>query len=190
MNDRIRSIPTDDLSEVRGLLEGESLHLFEAAFREHHAALLQYLRHRVRSESDAHDIAQETYLRLLRYRENQDLDSLKALLFRIAGNLVVMRARKARAQHWADHRPLDEEPELTCGDPSQEQRLAGEQQLDRLMAVIQRLPVKCQQVFVLSRFHDMTYLQIANRCGISIKMVEKHIAKALEICRNEVGGDR
>jgi len=169
-------------------LDRQSHPLFEAAFREHHASLLRYVRRRVGSEADAHDITQEAYLSLLRYRENQDLSSLKALLFRIATNLLGMRARTARTRFWALHRPLDEELEaLSSEAPSQEQRLFDEQQLEQLMKVIHSLPRKCQQVFVLSRFHDMTYPEIAARCGITVKMVEKHIAKALDNCRTKVG---
>jgi DNA-directed RNA polymerase specialized sigma24 family protein len=50
------------------------------------------------------------------------------------------------------------------------------------------LPPKCQQVFLLSRAQRMTYPQIAVHCGISVKMVEKHISHALEICARKVGG--
>jgi RNA polymerase sigma-70 factor (ECF subfamily) len=181
--------PSADLTGEAGIaLDDESKRLFEAAFREHQASLVQYLCSRVSSD-EARDIAQEAYLRVLRYRENQDLDSLKALLFRIAANLIGMRARTAQAQHWADHRPFDEALGLPTGEASQQRRLDAEQQLDRLMEVIKGLPSKCQQAFVLSRFHDMSYPEIAKRCGISVKMVEKHIAKALEILRTEVGGD-
>jgi RNA polymerase sigma factor (sigma-70 family) len=170
-------------------LEGESKRLFEATFRQHHTSLVDYVRSQVGNDTEARDIAQEAYFRLLRYRENQDVDSLKALLFRIATNLIAMRARTARRQYWGNHRPFDEELGIPTDEPPQEQRLAQEQQLDRLMAVIQQLPAKCQQVFVLSRFHDMSYPEIAARCGISVKMVEKHITKALAICRTEVGDE-
>jgi RNA polymerase sigma factor (sigma-70 family) len=163
--------------------------LFEAAFRAHHASLIRYLRRRVANDSEARDIAQEAYLRLFRYRDKQDLSSLKALVFRIATNLLGMRARTARTHHSVDHRSLDEALELPTNDPSPEQHLLAEQQLHRLMEAIQRLPAKCQQVFVLSRFHDMGYPEIAVRLGISVKMVEKHITHALTICRQAVGGE-
>lgn len=189
MNNRAGNISADDLENSKRPLDSGSKPLFEAAFRAHHASLIRFLRRRVGSDADARDIAQDAYLRLLRYRENQNADSLKALVFRIATNLVGMRARTARAHRWSSHRPLDEELELPANDPSPEQCLCAEQQLDRLMEVIKRLPTKCQQVFVLSRFHDMNYSEIAVRCGISVKMVEKHITKALEICRTEVGDD-
>lgn len=171
-------------------LDRDAQSLFDAAFREHYVPLVQYLRRRIGSDSEARDLAQDAYVRLLRYRENQNLESLKALLFRIATNLMGMRSRRARARHWNEHQPIDEELAIAANCPSQEQQLGDQQQLDRLMAVIQRLPTKCRQVFVLSRFHDMAYPEIAERCGISVKMVEKHITKALAFCRAEVGDSR
>ena len=57
------------------------------------------------------------------------------------------------------------------------------QQLDRLMEIVKRLPPKCQQVFILARFHDMDYSEIAARCGITVKTVEKHVASIYDKLR-------
>ncbi|MFC4313716.1 RNA polymerase sigma factor [Steroidobacter flavus] len=189
MSRRAAVISEPDIA-IESPLDHEAQPLFEAAFREHYTPLVQYLRRRIGCESEARDLAQDAYVRLLRYRENQNLESLKALLFRIATNLMGMRSRRARARRWNEHQPMDEELIVAADSPSQEQQLGDQQQLDRLMAAIQRLPNKCRQVFVLSRFHDMAYPEIATRCGISVKMVEKHITKALAICRAEVGDSR
>ncbi len=85
--------PADNFDAIRKPLDGESKPLFEAAFRAHYDSLIHYIRSRVGSDAEARDIAQEAYLRLMRYREDQDAASLKALVFRIATNLVIMRAR-------------------------------------------------------------------------------------------------
>lgn len=175
----------DELADLRQPLDGDSKPLFEAAFRANYGSLIHYIRARVGSDAEARDIAQEAYLRLLRYREHQDSASLKALVFRIATNLVSMRARAIRVR--PDHEPLDAALEVPANEPTPERRLLTEQQLARLAEVIQRLPPKCQQAFVLSRFHHMGYQEIADRLRISVKMVEKHIAHALSICRQEVG---
>jgi RNA polymerase sigma-70 factor (ECF subfamily) len=175
----------DDLDDTRQPLDGESKPLFEAAFRAHSDSLIRYLRSRVGSDAEARDIAQDAYLRLMRYREHQDPVSLKALVFRIATNLVSMRARAVRVR--PDHEPLEAALEVPANDPTPERQLLTEQQLARLTEVIQRLPPRCQQAFVLSRFHDMGYQEIAARLKISVKMVEKHVAHALSICRREVG---
>lgn len=161
----------------------------ERAFRQHKRALLRLLRRRVGNEDDAAEIAQEAYLRLLRYEHERDPGAIRALLYRIAINLVRMRAREMQRRGGYDV-PLEPNTEwLACGTPSQEQQLIDRQRLDLLMSAIQSLPEKCHQVFILSRFHDMSYPQIAERCGISVKMVEKHISKALLVCRARLGDE-
>src|SRR5436189_111345 len=45
---------------------------------------------------------------------------------------------------------------------------------------------KCKKVFVLSRFENKKYQEIANELGISVKAVEAHISKALQTLRNKL----
>ena len=55
-----------------------------------------------------------------------------------------------------------------------------------LYKTIEQLPPKCRQVFLLSRVRRMTYGEIAQHCGISRKMVEKHVSHALAVCMQKV----
>ena len=71
--------------------------------------------------------------------------------------------------------------------PSADREIAASQDLEILYEAIENLPPKCRQVFLLSRAQRMTYPQIAVHCGISVKMVEKHICHALAICMKKVG---
>lgn len=166
-------------------LDREAQSMFDVAFRNHHASLVQYLHRRVGSEAEAADIAQEAYLRVLRYRGNQDFASLKALLYRIAINLVIMRRREAAAHHLSDHVPLDDLAVASAEVPH-DQRLDDQQRLASILSAIKCLPDKCRHVFLLSRFHGMSNREIAVRCGISVRMVEKQISKALAVCRARV----
>ena len=72
--------------------------------------------------------------------------------------------------------------------PSAEREVLASQTLDLLLETIEQLPPKCKQVFLLSRASDMTYPEIAAHCGISVKMVEKHISRAIAACLEKVGG--
>lgn len=159
---------------------------FALAFREYRPALLRFLRRRVGNDADADEIAQEAYLRLLRYSGQTDPGALKALLYRIAINLVGMRARRAASHREFAHFSIDEIA-LDSGAAPHDQQLIDEERLRLLAAAIRTLPERCRQIFILSRFHDMSYAQIATHCDISVKMVEKHISKALAVCRLKVG---
>jgi RNA polymerase sigma-70 factor (ECF subfamily) len=153
--------------------------------RRHHDALLLFLRRRLAVPEDAFDAAQETYLRMLRYEGSRTIESPRSMLFRIAANVAVDQGRAAVTRRAADHLALDD-VELASEEPSGERALASEQDLKMLVAAIDGLPPRCRQVFLLSRVDGMTYPQIARHCGISVKMVEKHVSHALLVCAAKV----
>lgn len=180
MSDRVLKALSDPLKVEDQLF-------FARAYREHYPALVSFVRHRVGSDSEASDIAQEAYLRVMRYRDEQDVAALRALLFRIALNLLTDRARLARTEHHAEHVPLEEELPLLANDPSQYRHVVGKQELQRALAAVEKLPRKCREVFVLSRLQGMNHQQIAERLRISIKAVERHMTRAIHECRKRVG---
>ncbi len=173
----------EDLSlaaEARGLC-------VTTLIREHHTGLLQFLRRRLRRREDAADVAQETYVRMLQYEGSSQIRSPGSLLYRVAINVANDLGRSELARGGGNSSSLDDQ-ELVSPEPSPERSLAAQQDLNVLLAVIEGLPPRCRQVFLLSRVHELSYPQIAERCGISVKMVEKHISHALAICLSKVGG--
>jgi RNA polymerase sigma-70 factor (ECF subfamily) len=159
---------------------------FDAFVREQRRPLLQFLRTRTASEQDAEDVLQESLSRLLRYRDSESPEGWKHLLYRIAINATHDQHRAAASRHGNEHVPLDG-MELATAEPTPEQHAAYDQQVARLTQAILALPPKCQRVYLLKRVHGLSRAQIAERCGISVKMVEKHIATALAQLRRKVG---
>lgn len=157
-------------------------------FSEHRASLQGFLRKRL-GEVEVEDAMQETFLRLLNYQTHHAVEHPSVLLYRIAEHVALDFARRARSHRVAAHCPLDE-MQLLSEAPTQEQQLLAEQELELLIDAIERLTPRCQEVFLLSRMENMSYPQIAARCGISVKMVEKHISRALAELRARVGGSR
>jgi RNA polymerase sigma factor (sigma-70 family) len=159
----------------------------QETIRRHHESLMRFLRQRLRVKEDAADVAQETYIRMMQYEGTRHIASPSSMLFRIAINVANDLGRSEQARRVSNQVPLDG-VELAADLPTPERQIAAEQDLELLYATIEQLPPKCRNVFLLSRVKRMTYPEIAQHCGISVKMVEKHISHALAICMKKVGG--
>jgi|SRR6185312_14286098 len=167
---------------------GETALDFETFFQTHRPALIAFLRRRTASEADAEEIAQESYARLLGYGfgDSRPSKTWRSLLYRIAANLATSHFRQRRSHHLDSQHDLDE-VELACDAPSQERTVAARQELMLARQALEALSPKCRRVFLLSRAHHKTYPEIAQMCGISVKMVEKYMSQALGALRRAVG---
>jgi RNA polymerase sigma factor (sigma-70 family) len=61
--------------------------------------------------------------------------------------------------------------------------LASNQSVEALLATIELLPLRCREAFMLHKFDGLSHAEVAQRMGISRKMVEQHMALALQACR-------
>jgi len=146
--------------------------------------LIAYLQRKTRGDADAEDLVQEAFVRF--HRAGHDLGAADArpLLFVIARNLQLDRWKAAgretarRSPH--DINDLVDGPQAIASEtPDAEDGLIRRQNLAAATAVIRALPPKTRDAFLLHRFENLTYRQIAGRLGVSVSMVEKHIAEAL-----------
>jgi RNA polymerase sigma factor (sigma-70 family) len=185
MSYRSENALADELSfRAEPACEALSVH---DTIRRHHDSLIRFLRQRLRIKEDAADVAQETYIRMMKYEGSSEIQSPSSVLFRIAINVANDLGRSEQARRANDQTSIDE-LEVASDTPPVERQIAAEQDLGLLYEAIENLPPKCRHVFLLSRVHHMTYPQIAAHCRISVKMVEKHISHALAICMKKVGG--
>lgn len=155
--------------------------------RRYHDSLIHFLRQRLRTPEDANDVAQEAYIRMMQYQNSRQIRSPSSMLFRIAINVANDLGRSEQVRRVSDRCSL-ESVDLVSDTPSPEREVSAKQELALLRAAIEDLPPKCRQAFLLSRERGMTYPEIAAHCGISVKMVEKHISRALAVCMKKVGG--
>lgn len=161
---------------------------FDAAIAAHRGELLLYMRKRLREHETADDLTQETLSRMMKYRDSPGIEDYRLMLFRIANNLILEYRRAAWRHHAADHVSLDEIEPLSSDAPSPERIVGARMMVDLLIKeTLAGLPRRCRLAFTLSRFQGLTYPQVAERMGISVKVVEKHVSRALLACRDAVG---
>lgn len=145
--------------------------------RTHCGRLLRFFaRHGARQ--DAADLVQESFARLAgaRAKRGAAIERPEAYLSTIASNLLRDRARIALSRSLARHIPTDEVP-LAGHDPIA--ALEARDQIERLQASLARLSPKTRSIFLAHRRDGMTYKDIANQTGLSVKAVERRMSKAI-----------
>lgn len=154
---------------------------FAAFARTQYDDLLAYVRARARGAPGAQDIVQESFLRAMIAARRGRVADTRAYLFRIARNLLIDEARlnRTRASWLTPEGICDDHP---CEDATPERTLIARQDLMQLLAIVARLPPRCQEVFMLRRFEDLDQAVIAKRLGLSRRTVEKHLRIALGRC--------
>lgn len=188
MNSGFQPVWTNPVAEAVALSVGEC---FDAFLREEREALVKFLRTRLPTEEDAQDAAQESMARMVRYRDTEPAEAWKRLLFRIAVNVAYDQQRYARSHHATGHVSYEDALEATPAEaPAQDEQLVQQQALAEVAEVILTLSPRCQEIFLLNRVEGMTYVQVAETCGISLKAVEKHMTRALAALRKQLGKPR
>jgi RNA polymerase sigma factor (sigma-70 family) len=149
----------------------------------HRAALHRYLCKFTSGAEDIEDLVQETYLRVYALPDYHSVDSPKALLFRIAHNLAIERARRQKTQatdSMADFELLN----VYSTEAPADQQIDARRRFESFCAAIDRLPPVCRRVFVLRKVYRLSHTEIAAVLGLSHSTIEKHVAKGLVRCRD------
>lgn len=149
--------------------------------------LLNHLTRTIKDRDGAADIVQEAYVRVLALQQSgQVVSQPRALLYHTARNLVIDRHRRNEVR--GESVQVDDMPEEfdMLAAPSAcepDVALASSQAVDAMLQTIDKLPVRCREAFILHRFDGLPHAEVAERMGISRKMVEQHIKLAMDACR-------
>jgi RNA polymerase sigma factor (sigma-70 family) len=148
-------------------------------FTKYRASLHRYLARLVRFE-DAAELVQETYYRMLRHGGTVRLEAMaRAFLFHTATNLARDHRRRRLTHRTDQHTPLEMQ-EIGQDHLGPDEQLVGEQTLSVIESAIAGLPSDTRTVFLLHRFRDLSYPQIAEMMNLSTRTVARKMAEALE----------
>lgn len=156
---------------------------FDRNILPHEESLRIWCRRRRLPPDDIDDIIQEAYAILASRDRLDDLISPNAYLFRIVHSLVVRDARRARIVPFEPIERMESLERLEAArDPFSPERIAiGREDMRRMAAVIQAMPARVRDAFVMRRVQGFSQREIAERMAISESTVEKHIASGLAL---------
>lgn len=153
------------------------------------SSLVRWVARILGSEPAAEDVAQSLYIKVQTVEDHPPIINKRSFLFRLASNLAIDHIRSAR-RHDALFAPDVNTLHVPSAEPSAEGRLLDQEKVRRLAAVVETMPPRCRQVFVLIKFDELSVAETATRLGISQDMVRKHIRHALQICHQALAGDQ
>lgn len=156
----------------------------EAIYLNHQSELQFHLTRIVDCPEIAADLAQESFIIFFREAQKQTIDHPRGFLFRIAKNLAYDHIKHRKVtENYAQTKEQSLPPPSEF--PSAEKLVSIDERLAAITRILDELPLRTREIFVLNRIYGMTYAETAQELGISDSAVEKHMAKALLHCRKQ-----
>lgn len=168
---------------------GRDRRLIERGLKAHDKILVSWLTKKFGDRELAEDLAQEAHLRVWQYAEHNDVVHLKPLLFKTAANLAAneFRSRGRMRASGVSVGIVDDAADIVPSDePSPERAAVARADAKLSLEAIRTLPERQRRAFVMSRFEDQSYADIATTLGVSVSSVEKYIMAALAVLRMAV----
>jgi RNA polymerase sigma-70 factor (ECF subfamily) len=148
-------------------------------YREHHSWLVSWLDKRVQCRLQAEDHAQDTFVRLMTSGQTPNLHEPRPYLATIAKNLLINHWRRTSIEQVYLER-LSLLPEATA--LSAEENAIILETLQEIDELLNHLPEKARKAFFMSQIDGLTYLEIAEKLGVSDRMVRKYMVQAMVQC--------
>jgi RNA polymerase sigma-70 factor (ECF subfamily) len=166
---------------------------FEQLFQKYYPRLTMYAAHILGNMKEAEDLVQDVFLDIWEKRTNPDAKkNIPAFLYAIIHNKCINHLKTKLIKEKYIHRQIKFETEElyhisfnNSGDfISFDEKLHAE-----LEDLIKKMPQQCGTAFRLRWIEGKKIREIAEMMNISSTMVDKHLAKGIEIARNNLSGE-
>jgi RNA polymerase sigma-70 factor (ECF subfamily) len=172
---------------INGIKQGD-IAAFEELYRQYYIFLCLVAEHIVRNPSDAEEIVSDVFVKLWNIRDKIDITtSIKWYLVKAVRNTSLNHLEKNKTCNnltislsASDYEILAWDSDYPLG------QLFQKEILNILDLSINELPDACREIFLLSRYEDMTYCKIAGKLGISINTVKTQMKIALARLRENL----
>ncbi len=156
---------------------------FEKLFRKYYSYLCSFANTYLHDTEISQDIVQDIFFRLWQIKDElPDDTNLQAYLFKSVQNSCL---------NYIKHQKIEEKYKAFSANDQNSvfghNNLAETNELQmKIRMAIDKLPPERRRVFIMHRFEELKYKEIADKLNISIKTVENQIGKALAFLRNEL----
>jgi RNA polymerase sigma-70 factor (family 1) len=158
---------------------------FETFFKTHYSNLCAYANKYVQDIDAAEEIVQELFFQIWQRKEELTItSSLKSYLFRSVHNSCLNYIKQKSIHRKHEQTILTENRDDIYHedhDHPEEDDMGS-----TVRAAIEKLPPERRKVFIMSRYEELSYKDIAEKLNLSVKTVENQIGKALKFLREKL----
>lgn len=166
--------------EILDLLKKDGNKAIEIIFKKYYKDLCMTANRYIRDINHAEDLIQELLYDIWVKRDTLNItSSLSSYLRKSAVNRSLNHIRSKKVNFEDEEKLMFKENDQS----SAQQNIEGRELELYIERSINELPEKCRLVFVMSRFDQLSYKEIAEKLNISTKTVENQICKALKHLR-------
>lgn len=166
---------------IHAIQRGNKQYLQDIAER-YYDDIFRFCAFQTGSREEAYDLAQETFLRFIRYVEGYHHKNLKGYLLTIAMNLCRdYLAEKSRRETTTEE--FDSE-DIGAAEDSPERHSVETDIHERLLEALDGLPQMQREALLLHYLQDMKYREIAGITGVTVSTVKSRVKQGTEKLRD------
>ncbi len=173
----------DETDLIKRLSIGDEM-AFEILFYRYRGKLSNFIEKSLPQHVDLEETVHEIFLRIWINKEKLDANRpFGPYLFKIARNIIVDELRKniERLVYLQDGSFTSD---LSINDT--DLKIEEKELNNWFSSILDKLPPKRRKIFVMSRFEDLTYKEIAYKLNISENTVDTQIRRSLQFFRDEI----
>ncbi len=149
----------------------------EGFAREFGSVLKRYFERRCAGPEIAQDLVQEVYVRLAARADTGEIENPRGYLMQTAASVFTDFLRKKHSHRQTFHVEFEESTHSPEGF-SPQRVLEGREAVKRVIEVLETLPPRTRQIYLLCRVDGMKRREVASRLRISVSGVDKHLMAA------------
>jgi RNA polymerase sigma-70 factor (ECF subfamily) len=163
--------------------DNHSIILYENIFRQYYEPLIKFANRYVSSATVAENIIHDVFLYLWDERDRLDFNvNIKSYLYNAVKNRCInyLNKKKLENQYKVSEFRIDMDRQTP------ESILINKELNKVIKSVLNKMPPKQREIYIMSRFDQLTYTEIASILNISVKTVETQMSRSLKYLKKKL----
>jgi len=166
-------------------IKADNMFAFDVLYKKYCKRVFKFGFSILKSTEEAENLMQDVFLNLWENRHKVEKDSsIKSYVFTITYNsaISIIRKKSRESQFFEYLKSIQETTERPVNEEIEYNELAK-----KLDEIINALPQRQKEVYMLHRVEGLKFSEIAERLNISVNTIENHMSRALKTIRKKLG---